>query len=359
MAVVFNADASDEAGSAESDRPPSLVADAEVVEVASAVADALGRCGWSVALVPLVDDLEELPARLAEVGAASVFNLVESLGKSTAREPELPALLERLGVPYTGSPPWGLRVALAKDIARNLLAAHGLPVPRGRVVRDLADFDATTFSGLLPAFVKPARSDASIGIDQGSVVYDAAALSARVRRLLGTLGGPILVEEYLPGPELNVALLPGASGLIPSVTRLDFSSCGPGLLPIVTYDGKWNPESREFASRSVAAAPAVDAATIRLCEVLATAAFLTVGGVGYGRVDLRLDRRGRPRVIDVNTNCCLHPESGFSMAASLVGFGYDAVIDGIARSAALKECHALSSHRLRRSRTARVAPVAY
>ena len=307
--------------------PRAYEADAAVIDTAEAVTRALTSLGVEAAVMRVSDSLEGLLGELAARRVTTVFNLVESLANDYGREWEVPALLARHGLRFTGNGPRPLRLCRAKDKTRRLLQRAGVRVAPGFAVRGPDALDATRLSGLrFPCFVKPARVDGSIGIDGGSVCHDVAALRARLAHI-AHLPGPYLVESYLPGKEINVALFPEPHAGHVVATEIDFSAMPAELPPIVTYDGKWNPASPEYAARSV---PARLDDRLR-CEVeqLARGAFLALGGSGYGRVDMRLDADGAPCVIDVNPNNDLHPEAGLATAARSVGMRYETLISGI------------------------------
>ena len=326
----------------------------EVVDVAVAVAAAAGRLGYEVEHLRLTDSLTPLEDRLlndAAIAVDVVFNLVESLGDDAAAEPTVPALLRRLGVAFSGNAAAPLEKALAKDQVRAALAAAGVPVAPAVVV-DVGAGDDEIAAAVdvltMPVFVKPARVDGSIGIDQGSVVADVAAIVARVRLLHQSVGGAVLVEEYLPGPEVNVARCPrltseqtGDDGAIASTvaghvwapTVLDFSGFTEGMWPVVTYEAKWVEGSPDYQCRSVAVDERLPSGDVQAIIAIAQEALDAVGADGYARVDLRLDRHGRPAVIDVNPNPALHPEAGLVLALETVGLGFDDVVDAIVQHA--------------------------
>lgn len=326
IAVVHNVDYRS-APATEGEVPPSLAADADVEEVAAAVVSVLEAAGHDVVLLTVDDDAAPLVAQCQALGVGCVFNLVESMGRDASREAEFARALEAAGLAFTGNRPAALETAQAKDHVREVLETAGVPHARGLAVMAApgqADLDA---AGLCwPLFVKPARVDGSIGIDQGSVVRDLDALGARVTWLLETLGGPCLVEEFLPGAELNVAILGDPDGPL-AVTTVDFA--GTGGLGFVTYDCKWTPGTPDYEARSVAAAGRFDAALLDEVRATARRAFLAIGGTSYGRVDLRLDPQGRPAVIDVNPNPDLHPEAGLAIAAREAGIDYPALVERV------------------------------
>jgi D-alanine-D-alanine ligase len=334
-------------------------AEDEVVDVARHVARVLEDRGYRTETLPLIDDTAPLRERIARGDVSIVFNLVESLGGDAAREPEIPMLLVEHGVPFTGNSAPALKRALEKDCVREALVACAVPVAPALVVTETHRLPAEAALRLeFPLFVKPARVDGSIGIDQGSVVADYTALAARVHLLLQTFGGAVLVEEYLPGPELNVAVCPDAHSGVYAPTLLDFSGFKDGQWPVVTYAAKWDESHDDYNCRSIALtdqlAPDVKD------EVVATAraALLAIGADGYARVDTRLDRHGKPFVIDVNPNPALHPEAGFALGLATMGIDFATLVEGVVRHGLKREVNRASSRSAPdRSRAARGAPV--
>jgi D-alanine-D-alanine ligase len=267
-----------------------------------------------------------------------VFNLVESLGNDYGREWQVPALLDKHGIAYTGNASHPLRVCRSKDRARRVLAQAGVRVARGCVVGSPAELQRRALRSVpFPVFVKPARVDGSIGVDQESICADLAALTQRVAKLHAHLPGPYLVEEYLPGKELNVSIFPSPFDGWVVATEIDFSPVPADYARIVTYDGKWNESSPEYASKSVPARlePALEAEVAGL----ARQAFKALGGSSYGRVDMRLDAEGRPCVIDVNPNNDIHPDAGLACAARSVGVDYPELIAAVLSGALERRGH--------------------
>lgn len=352
IAVVYNVDFREGRSCRGGDAPRTFEADSEIEAVAHGVADILNRHGWTAVAEPVSDSLDGLERRLREERIEAVFNLVESLGDDASREPELPDLLERLGIPYTGNGAEALRQAYAKDTARERLSSRGVPVPAGFIVSGDGEIPRVREPGMrYPVFVKPARADASIGVDAGSVVRDRRSLVRRVAWLRRHLRGPVLVEAFLPGREFNVALFPEPREGAAAVTEVDFSALPAGLPRFVTYNSKWVLDSPEAASVS---RPCHSLPGGLLDDLIRTArgAFLALGGNGYGRVDFRLDAAGRPAVIDVNPNPSLDRQSGFAAAARSVGVPYDELILLLAREASRKERHGISADPAGGSRTA-------
>lgn len=321
--------------------PRSYEADAAVLDTAREVGAALRALGLRVEERHVSSSLDGVVEALRELSPDVVFNLVESVDNDYGREWEMPALLEQHGFAYTGNGPTPLKLCRTKDLAREVLSEAKVRVPRGVVIQGSAALppDAALF---YPAFVKPARVDGSIGVDAGSLVADREQLAARLAKLEeAQLEGPYLVEEYLPGKEINVAIFPGPEAGFVVSTEIDFSLIPEGYPRFVTYDGKWNEQSPEFAARSIPAD--LDAGLRKEVESLARRAFSALGGSGYGRVDMRLNVQGSPCVIDVNPNNDIHPEAGLATAARSAGLAYEQLIELVFKRA-LEVKHDRATH---------------
>jgi D-alanine-D-alanine ligase len=320
IVVLVNADFESRKHELEADGPRGYEADAAVLDTADKVASTLRALGHAVSELRVTSSLagvqKELRARAVDV----VFNLVESIDNDYGREWQVPTFLEKHGFAYTGNSTRPLLLCRTKDRARRVLSKAGVRVATGFVVQNSAELARRKSSPSFPVFVKPARVDGSIGIDSESLCNDAQSLRARVEKLQAHLPGPYLVEEYLPGKELNVAIFPSPSNGFVVPTEIDFSPVPAEYPRFITYDSKWNEESPEFASKSV---PAQISDDLRAkVEEVARRAFVALGGSGYGRVDMRLDSQGRPCVIDVNPNNDIHPDAGLAAAARSVGLAY-------------------------------------
>jgi D-alanine-D-alanine ligase len=311
--------------------PRAYEADAAVLDTARAVGEALRELGVEASELHVSTSLRGVVSEVERRNVETVFNLVESIANDYGREWQVPALLDRHGIRYTGNGAVPLRLCRTKDRARRVLAREGVRVARGLSVRSAAELAGKLQAFPFPAFVKPARVDGSIGIDRASICADAAAVRARIVELARALQGPFLVEEYLPGKEINVSIFPTPRDGHVVATEIDFSPVGGDAPPIVTYDGKWNPESPEYLSKSVPAQLSPE--LWREVEAMARKAFLALGGESYGRVDMRLDARGAPCVIDVNPNNDIHPDAGLAAAARSAGFTYPQLIGRILQSA--------------------------
>lgn len=301
-----------------------------VVAQAADIARALVAMGKRPAVRGVVSgsDLVEFVTRER---ADVIFNCCESLCGDAALEVSVAALFELLGTPYTGSPPLTLGLALHKGVAKAILQAHGIPAPAGVVVETAADLQrvpALTF----PLIVKPVAQDASIGIGDDSLVYDAATLAARAAFIWREFEQAALVEEFIDGRELNVALLADTEGHLQPlpVSEVTFDALPAGMPRIVGYDAKWSVDSAAYAGTPVQCPAALDPVLAERVPALAVAAARAVGVRDYGRVDLRVrSRDGALFVLEVNPNPDLSADAGFMRAAQASGRTFAATIDHI------------------------------
>jgi D-alanine-D-alanine ligase len=257
-----------------------------------------------------------------------VFNLCEALGGDSRLEVHAAWLLDRLGLPFTGSPYHALRHCLHKVEANQILARAGVRVPATVRVDSPDHLPKVAF----PAIVKPEREDGSTGIGRQSVVMDTARLRDQVACVIETYRQPAVVERYIHGREIAVSLFGWPTPRVLPPGEIVFHNLPKGHPHILTFASKWHPETVEWL-----ATPSVPAVLrppeLRRVSAIGRRAFEVLGLRDYGRIDVRLDERGDPYVIDVNPNCDLSEDGGFSLACRRAGLGYADVIWEILRSA--------------------------
>jgi D-alanine-D-alanine ligase len=323
--VLYNVDYED----ARPEVDPGWAARAEVEIVAKGVAGALFEAGYDAQLVSVDGDLAHLRSRLSELDPDCAFNLCESLAGDARLESAVPLVLELLGIPFTGSPPEVLGFALRKDRVKQRLEAAGIPTPPGRVLVRPGDPCDLPF----PLIAKPVREDGSVGISQASVVRSPSELARAVESVRASLRQPVLVEQFVDGRELNVALLGHPTPRVLPLSEIDFSALPPDAPRIVSYDAKWTTGSVEDLGTTPVLHPSLPNAVAARVRRAAAEAFRAVGVRDYGRVDVRLASTGVPYVVDVNPNCDLSPHAGMARAAAAVGIDYGALAGLLVRYA--------------------------
>lgn len=308
---------------------PDAESEHTVVEIAEDVARALSRNGFATSLLGLKQEPTALWHELSRCKPDVVFNLFEGSLDDTESESYVAGLLQWAAVPFTGSPLQALTLARNKHLTKHLLRGAGLPTAQFFVVEDLPVPPSTLE---WPVIVKPARQDASIGLDNQSVCTDQEQLEARVQYILETYGAPVLVEEFIDGREFNVALLelPELKFLPPA--EILFPRDRPGVWPILTYAGKWKPGTDDY-ERTPPRFPAD--ISPRLAERLGTVAmqaYRLLGCRDYARVDFRV-RGNKPYVLEVNPNPEISDEAGFGGCLKSAKIAYDEFIVRLVRHA--------------------------
>ena len=307
---------------------PDYASEADVVAVAQAIAEALNGHGFAAEPTPAAPPIGSLVALLESTRPDLVFNLIEGFGGHSGGEAYLTGLLELLGLPYTGCPPEAQALCRQKGRAKALLAGFGLPTAPFAVLGPGEDTLPARLS--FPVVVKPEAEDGSLGIDQGSVVGDDAALRVRVDRVRSAYGPRVLIEAYLPGPEFNVGVLGLPLPEALPVAEIAFAPA-PGQWPILTYAAKWAAGSAEDVASPVRCPATIDARLADRLASLAVAAFDATGCRDVARVDFRLDAAGEPMILEVNPNPDLGPTAGWARSLRASGRDYGETLAALAR----------------------------
>jgi D-alanine-D-alanine ligase len=296
------------------------------------VAAALKTLGHTPTLMAVHDRVFDLLKQIEKQKPDLVFNVCETFADDYRLEVNVAAVLELARVNFTGSGTAGLLLAQDKILTKQLLEYHEVNTP------NFLTFDGEAFEAFgrmnFPLIVKPARSDASIGIGQHSVVKDWDELTRRVREIRKTLNDEALAEEFIDGREVYV-------GVIGPSQR-------PEILPIVELDwGKWNPDVPKVSDREVkfgdsgenhphlVIAENVSPELKARIERSALLAYRALKIRDYARVDFRISNKtGEPFVLEVNPNPYLEKDSELAMAAERRGLSYTQLIEQIIDSSA-------------------------
>jgi D-alanine-D-alanine ligase len=263
----------------------------------------------------------ELPSLLSSADVDLVFNIAEGF-KGRHRESQIPALLELLGIPYTGSDPTALSLALDKGLAKRLVRQAGFPTPpfvllttgRERLPKDLS----------FPVIVKPVAEGSSKGILQTSVVESEAELRTLAVETAGRYRQAVIAENFVGGREFTVGLLgekrPKALPPMEILFEADQEK-----YPVYSFSSKFESSAVRYEAPAKVD-PALDAELRRV----ARGVFAVLGCRDVARVDLRLDDQGRVHFIECNPLPGLSP--GFSdlcFIAEAAGIDYRTLIGEI------------------------------
>ncbi len=337
-------------GSGGRDGPEDLEAEYDAWSTVSAIAEALSFGGAStVHLLPVEGDL---PRLLERTRPDIVFNIAEGqAGRS--REMLVPALLEMMGIPYTGSDPVALGVAMDKALAKAVAVAAGVPTAPWQVASHPDDPAALGRWSSFPAFVKPLAEGSSKGVRASSRVHDSQELARQVHWVLTTYRQPALVEAYLPGREFSVGLL--GNGAIEVLPVLEVRPTRP-VGDISEFVYCYHTKSGNLET-FLCPAP-IDPELRRDLQAYSEAIFQALGLRDVARVDFRLDADGVPHFLEVNPLPGLSPASLLTAQAQAAGLTLPDLVAGILLAAINRWLLAPDLEPSRRSRLLAVAEAA-
>jgi len=292
---------------------------------ARAVAEALTTLGHTSTLVPLGDDVAAFAGELRRLQPDIAFNLCEAFWGDSRKEMHVAALFDLLGIAYTGAPPLSLGLTQDKSRTKDLLSKHQLPTPRYCLVTP-GEQNPCFNDMAYPLIVKPCGEDASQGISNESVVDSLKKLLARIDYVHKTYHQAALVEEFIEGREINVAIIGNGPHEVLPLSEIRFH---PDLaLPIVSYEGKWLEQSQPYKlTQPICPAP-LEIRVERLLRDAAVQAYTLLDCRDYARVDFRL-RDGSPYILEVNANPDISPEAGLARSAHQANLSYPQLINRI------------------------------
>ena len=294
------------------------------------LADSVRMAGYDVLFLNVRDDLERLQAALRYYQPHVVFNLIEYFNNDENLESGIVGLYELLGQAYTGSTGYALALCQRKHHAKRILEGAGLPTAPYFIVDSLDTPlpDPATLDERYPLIVKPALEDASGGIENEAVVADFDQLIDRIDYVLREFEQPVLIEDYIEGREIHVAILGNdpPEVLPPFEMRFDHSEFGDDEKwrpRIISYSAKWDPMSRDFYTlEPLCPAPDLTPALEERLGAIALRAYRETGCRDYARIDMRVTADGTPYILEVNPNPDLTDGSAFIMCAQASGRTY-------------------------------------
>lgn len=298
---------------------PEFTLDVERTEI-EAVRNALKEGGFSVKTLGLRRINAKVVSQIEEINPDVIFNLCESLYKESRHEMHVAGLFELLKIPYTGSSPLALGLALNKRKAKQILRSAGLPAPSAVLAvmglpYSLSDLEP-------PYIIKPVREDASTGISNKSVVSTKEEVEERVKFIHENYQQPALIEEFIDGREINASILGNTNPKVLAIGEIDFSKMPKNEPRIVSYRAKWDPESLFYGATEPIYPAKLDEEIKTKIEKAALKAYVEIGCRDYGRIDMRLREDGKFYILEVNTNPDISPTSGLDRAANVAGMNY-------------------------------------
>jgi D-alanine-D-alanine ligase len=286
------------------------------------VAEALRDGGHSVAVVEgdktLLAALERVmpPDPVTRQPTGLVLNMAYGI-QGAARYTHVPAMLELAGVPYTGASPLGHAVSLDKVVAKQLLQSATIPTPAFTLM-DAPQIPIAPLS--YPLIVKPRHESTSYGL---TLAHNRDELDEAVVAIVGKYGQAALVEEYIDGREVCVALLGNDPPQALPVVELAFDE---RALRVLTWDDKYHRRADE--PQKLCPAP-LSPALRETVEHVAQATFAACHARDYARVDIRIDAEGRPWVLEINSMASLGAGGSYVRAARAAGYTFEGLVNRI------------------------------
>lgn len=295
-------------------------------ETITAVVEALSR---QHTVIPIEAD-ENAFSRITDSRPDIVFNMAEGDGGPN-REAYIPAILEMLAIPYTGSDPTTLGICLDKGRTKESLQYHRINTPDFKIAETAAAAEQwQTF----PAMVKPLWEGSSKGIRNSSLVHHKAGLRAEIERVVTTYHQPAIIESFLPGREFTAALIGnGSEARVLPLVEIKFDSLPPQAHQIYSYEAKWVWDVPDKPLEIFACPARVAPALEKAITETALAAFHALRCRDWCRIDMRLDKDEQPHIIELNPlpGILPNPEdnSCFPKAARAAGIDYHELINTV------------------------------
>lgn len=297
------------------------------IEEYEILAKRLCKFGFDAYTLNIKDDIGFLLKDFKKNRPDVVFNFIELYRENSRLEMNVVGVLDLLGITYTGASPISLANCQNKVLAKRLLNSHGIETPRFILIKEIPKNFKHNLN--FPLIVKPAYEDASVGIENESIVENNKGLKERVKHVLSSFQQPALVEEFIDGRELNVAVFGDEDPVALPISEIDFSAMPDNLYNIVSYQAKWDP-LHEAYHKTIPSCPADLPLEIELkAKEIALASFKTMECRDYARVDMRLTKDNKIFVLEVNPNPDLTEGAGFMRSSEAAGYTYEQVLEKI------------------------------
>jgi D-alanine-D-alanine ligase len=283
-----------------------------------------------VEVLGLYDNLGDLRARITDWKPDVTFNLLQEFQGIVTYDQHIVAYLELMRQPYTGCNPRGMMLSRDKVLSKQILTYHRIPTPQFALFRRGRRYRLSKRL-TYPLFVKSATEDASLGISQASIVEDRAHLKERIDFIHEHTRTDALVEEYIEGRELYVAVDGNERLTTYPVWEMDFGTLPSVMAGIATRKVKWDRKYQQKhgirTGRAADLAPGVEDRLGRYSKRIYRALHMS----GYARMDFRLRPDGRVYLLEANCNPNLSEQEDFAAAAARGGVAYAALLERLMR----------------------------
>ncbi len=271
----------------------------------------------------------EFLANITQCQVDMVFNIAEGLGSHRSREAQVPAVLEMLGIPYSGSDPQCLAVSLDKPLTKKILAASGITTPEWHLISQrsqLEEIERDSFP--LPAFIKPAYEGSSKGITAGSVAYSTSQIIEVAKEQLERYHQPVLVEKFIAGEEVTVGVVGNSPPKVLGIMRVLPRQSIANFIYSLEVKRDWeNLVDYECPAR-------FETSVIQKIEKASLKVFQVLGCRDVSRIDFKISPNGEPYFLEINPLPGLNPRSGdLPIMAGKMGWTYQGLISTVLNAA--------------------------
>lgn len=308
----------------ENNEPEDFYAEFDDEETINAIADALKTGGCKVTKI---EADEKAYSRLKRLLPDIVFNFAEGI-RGESRESHIPAMLEMLGIPYTGSGPLTLAIALNKALTHQLLEINEISSPFFQVFNRVDERIDVKLE--FPCVVKPLSEGSSKGIWNSSLIKDERALRRQVSWVIKTYNQPAIVEEFLQGREFTIGLIGNETPTVLPIVEILLDKLPVKASRLYSYEAKWIWDVPGNQLEIFHCPSDITDGLREKLEKIAVTTFRVLNCKDVCRIDMRLDKSNEPRVLEVNPIPGLIPDpdahSCLPEAARAAGYSYDQLI---------------------------------
>jgi D-alanine-D-alanine ligase len=305
--------------------------EADLVAIATTVIKAMKAYGHKAKFFDIDQHAFE---KLRRSNFDIAFNVCEQFNGNSLLEPHVPAMLEMLNIPYTGSGPLTLATCMNKVRVKEVMIANGIPTPDYQLFRKGTEKLAKHLR--YPLFIKPLLKDNSIGITNESIVQNEHQLRNRVKHLIDIHQQPILAESYMGGLDVEAGVLGnGADAMALPLISVEYENLPKDIAPILSYDAKWNKKSRiyngaEYVYDDDPKSSGISRSAERKMQQMALIMCELLDIKDYGRIDIRFNKETQePYVLEMNPNPGISADCSTPFAAETLNISNNEMINRI------------------------------